>query len=81
MPTDPDVVENREISKQGEVLKGAADAEIGDLMGRSSQDRIAVKQDIARGRGVEAAQAVEQGRLARAVRADEPDDQAAVEIE
>src|SRR3954454_15856172 len=71
---DADVVEHRLRREQRQVLEGAADADLGDTMRRPVDDRAAFKQNIAAVRRVEAADAVEQRRLAGAVRADQPED-------
>src|SRR5439155_1677291 len=67
--------------EEGEVLERPPDAELRDPMGRQPEDRTAVEADITLvGRG-EAAQAVEERRLAGAVRADEADDLPRVHVE
>src|SRR5262249_59005983 len=73
-----DVLEHGHALEQGQVLEGAPDAELGDAVARCPQQRMAREDDLARVRRVEAAQAVEQRRLAGAVRPDEPNDLALV---
>ncbi len=81
MPADPHIVEHRLALEQGEVLKGAANAEVGDAMGRPAEQRAAREPDIAADRRVKAAQAIEQGRLARPIGPDQPEDLTLIEIE
>jgi hypothetical protein len=78
---DPDVVEHREVGKQGDVLEGAANADLGDPVRRPVQDAAALHQDVAAGRLVEPRQAVEQRGLAGAVGPDQPEDLALVHVE
>ena len=47
MGADANVVEHRKIGKQRDVLEGAADADLGDLVRRARQDARAFHQDIA----------------------------------
>src|SRR5437773_1758038 len=78
---DHDVLEHGQRREEGEVLERPPDAELRDPMGRQPEDRTAVEADITLvGRG-EAAQAVEERRLAGAVRADEADDLPRVHVE
>ena len=70
MRADKDVVARRHAAKQGEVLECAADAEGRPPMARQRGDRLRLQQDFATLRAAEAADAVEQGGLAGAVRTD-----------
>ena len=81
VPADPHVVEHRLARKQRQVLEGAGDADLGDAMRRPAEQRAAFEPDVAAGRRVEPAQAVEEGRLAGAVGSDQPEDLALVEVE
>ena len=45
---DLDVVEHAHAVEQGDVLEGAADAELGDGVARLAEDRAALEQDVAR---------------------------------
>ncbi len=62
-------------------LEGAADAEAIELRGAQARDRAAIDGDGALGRVELAEDAVEQRRLARAVRADQAEDLAAADVE
>src|SRR5205814_9741669 len=57
------------------------DAVRGDRVRREVEQRAAVENDLAGGRIVEPAEAIEERRLAGAVRADEADDGAALDVE
>ena len=74
MGADANVVEHREIGKQRDVLEGAADADFGDFVRRARQDARALHQDIAGARLIKPGKAVEQRRLAGAVRSDQAED-------
>ena len=74
MSAEANVIEHRLRRKQSEVLEGAADADLGDAVGRPPQHRAALEQDIAAVWRVEPADAVEQSRLASTVRSDEAQD-------
>ena len=76
MRADPHVVARRHGREQRDVLEGARDAERGDLVPRHARKRPAVEPDRAGVRLVEAGDAVEQRRLAGAVRADQAADRA-----
>jgi hypothetical protein len=78
---DADVVKHRQIGKQCDVLEGTADADLGDPVWRPRQDALALHQDVAGTRLVEPAQAIEQRRLAGAVRPDQPEDLPLVHVE
>src|SRR5207245_8543468 len=71
MTADPHIVEYRLVREKGEVLEGAGNADLGDAVRRAVEQGAAFEQDIPPVGGVETAQAVEQGRLAGAVRADQ----------
>ena len=73
---DLDVVDDRHRGEQGRRLKGAPDAERGDVRRRGAVERPAVEPDVAAVRPVEPAQAIEQRGLAGAVRTDQADDAA-----
>jgi hypothetical protein len=81
MGADPDVVEHREIGEKCHVLKGAADADFGDLVGRARQDALAFHQNVAGAGLIEPGEAVEERRLAGAVRSDQAEDRALVHVE
>ena len=81
MAADAHVVEHRQVAEQREVLEGAADADVGDAVRRPAQDAAALEQDVAGARRVEPAEAVEQRRLAGAVRADQAEDLALPHVE
>src|SRR3989442_7421814 len=78
---DHDVLEHGQRREEREVLERPPDAERRDAMGRQPEDRAAVEADVASVGRVEAAQAVEERRLAGAVRADEADDRSLVHVE
>ncbi len=71
---DHHVLEHGHAREQREVLERAADAERGHVMRGVADDRLALEDQVAAVRRVEPAHAVEQRGLARAVRADQPDD-------
>jgi hypothetical protein len=81
MGADPNVVEDREIWKQRDVLEGAPDADFGDPVRPPPQDALAFQQNVARARLVEPAQAVEERGLAGAVRSDQAQDLALMHVE
>jgi hypothetical protein len=76
MAADHDVFQRRHVAEQADVLEGAGDAALGRLMRRIGQQRRAGEAksppSARRGRS-----AVEEGRLAGAVRADQAVDLAA----
>ena len=78
---DAHIIEHRLAREQREVLKGAGNADLGDAVRRAIEQRAAFEQDITPIGGVEAAQAVEQGCLARAVRADQAEDLSLFKVE
>jgi hypothetical protein len=72
---DHDVLEHRHVLEGRRHLEGAADAEPGVLLGRRARDVDAVEAATrARRSAAIAGEAVEEGRLAGAVRADQADD-------
>src|SRR5262249_18895166 len=77
VPTEHDIVEHGQPAEQGDVLERARDTEPGDLRWPSVRDVAVLEQDGAAIGLVEAADHVEQRRLAGAVRADNRDDFAA----
>src|ERR1700716_2375366 len=81
MGADPNIVQHRKIGKQRDVLEGAADADFGDPVRLTRQDALAFHETVACARLVEPAQAIEQRRLAGAVRPDQAEDLALMHIE
>ena len=71
MAADHDVAADGHAAEEREILEGAADAERRHAMTRLLQELVAVESDAAGFRLIEAAEAIEQRRLAGAVRADE----------
>ena len=80
MRADPNVVEHRQIGKQRDVLKGAADADFRDPVRRTRQDALAFHENVAGARLVEPAQAIEQRGLAGAVWPDQAQDLALMHV-
>ena len=78
---DPHIVEHRLAREQREVLEGAGDADLGDPVRRAVEQRAALEQDLASVGRVEAAEAIEQCRLAGAVGADQAEDLALLQLE
>ena len=76
-----DVLEDRELRKQADVLECARDAALRDLVRLEADDALALKRDRARRRLIDARQHVEGRRLAGAVRADEADEFPAVQMD
>ena len=66
----------RELVEEAGDLEGAGDPERRDLLGLLAGDVLAVEDDLARGRGEEPGEEVEEGRLAGAVGAHEGVDRA-----
>ena len=81
MATEQHVFEDGHVLEQREVLKHARDAQRSDLMGRQVIDAIALESYLAGVRLVDAADAVEERRLARAVRAYHRDKRACVDLQ
>ena len=78
---DLDVLEDRELREQADVLERARDAALRDLIRLEADDALALEGDAARRRLIDARQHVEGRRLARAVRPDEADELAAVQMD
>jgi hypothetical protein len=78
---DLHVVEHCHAVEQRHVLERAADAELGNDVPGLGEDRAAFEQDIAVVGNVEPRQAIEEGGLACAVRADQPGDLAGRDVE
>ena len=78
---DQDVVDHRQVLKEPDVLEGARHARPVDLDGAHPLGVPAVDEDLAAGGLVDLGQQVEDGRLARAVRADEAADLGAADGE
>src|SRR5207302_2582015 len=79
--TDGGVLAHGHGPKWPDDLERAADAEPGDAMGRHARDRGSIPADVAAVQPVQAADAVEQGGLARAIGADDADDVALGDLE
>lgn len=77
---DEDVLEDRHVGEQADVLEGAGDAGLGHQVGLGREDGALVGDRAFRG-DVQAGEAVEEGGLAGAVGADEADDLAGVDGE
>ena len=78
---DENVLEDRERREEREVLERARDAGPGDAVRRKRKQVVPVERDATGPRLVEPADAVEEGRLARAVRSDERTDLAELDRE
>src|SRR5690606_32570722 len=76
-----DVVEHAHAAEQGEVLKGACDAERRHLMGPDAGNVLSFEDDLAAVRGIKASDSVDDGRLAGAVRANETENFALFDAE
>src|SRR4029077_20064899 len=81
MLADPDVVEGAHVLEQPDVLEGAGDAERRGLVRLRAGDVAALEHDATLGRREDAGDRVEQGRLARAIRADQREHLAALRVE
>src|SRR5262249_30164934 len=79
--THLDVVKHGHALEQGDVLKGARDAERRTLMRAQPGDVLPVEQDAAQARPVDPADAVEDTGLARAIRADDREELAGRPLE
>src|SRR5437763_3322266 len=73
MAADLDVVEDRQLLEQPDVLERARQAEGGDVVRLASPRRLAVDEDLAVGGLIDAGEHVEDGGLSGAVRADQSD--------
>ena len=78
---DQDVVEDRQIREETDVLEGPGDAELRNGIRRDAAEVAVVELHGTGGRGVDAGDAVERRRLTGTVRADQGDDLAAVDLE
>src|SRR4029079_12608637 len=74
MGADANVVHDGQVGEQSDVLEGAADADLGDPVWRARQDAVAFHQDIAGTRLIKPGEAIEERRLAGAVRSDQAED-------
>ena len=72
--TGQNIVQNRHLVKQADVLEGAGNARMAGLNGRVVVDILLVEQDGAVGRLIHLGQQVENGGFARAVGADQTGD-------
>src|SRR6185437_3906240 len=81
MAADQDVLQHRHGAEKAEILEGAADAERGDAMARRLEHRAPLELDHPAIEPIEAAEAVEQRRLARAVGTDETADLSGLDVE
>ena len=77
---DRDVVEHRHVGQDAQVLERPADAETGDAVGPHADDGAALETDFSLGRRDEAADQVEQRRLAGAVGPDQADQLVGVDM-
>ena len=78
---DAHVLAHRHGRKQGDVLERPRDAEGGELMPGAAGERPAVERDRPRARIIETRDAIEERRLAGAVRANQAADRAAGDLE
>ena len=78
---DQQVLQHRGVLEQLDVLKGAGDTPTGDGVRRHARDVRAVEHQPPAGRLVDAADQVEDGALAGAVRADDGEDLALLHVE
>ena len=76
-----DVLEQRQVAERARDLIGAADALVADAVGGQPADLLACELDRAGRRHVHAGDAVEGRALARAVRADQAEDLALLDVE
>src|SRR5262249_56002460 len=74
VPGHQEIVERAHVPEELHVLEGARDAEAGDLVRAKMREIAVAKSDGPAHRPVEAGDAVEDRRLARAVGADQPVD-------
>src|SRR5882757_10124481 len=81
MRPDRDVLQHGHVGHQLDVLEGAGDPKLDHLLGRCVGDLLAQHGDLAAGCGQHAGDQVEGGALAGAVRADQRDDLAGVDVE
>ena len=81
VPADLDVVEHGHALEQGDVLEGPRDPELGAPVRLEAGDVVPVEADVAARGRVDAADAVEDAGLARAVGADDGEEVAGVDLE
>ncbi len=81
LPPDEDVLLDREVGHEVELLIDDGDAEVLRLAGAVEDDRLAVEDDLAAVRLVDPGEDLHQGALAGAVLADEPEDFAGMDFE
>ena len=74
MRAERGVLDDAHIGDEFDMLESARDAESGDVARLRIADRAAVEKDVAGGQRQDAGDQVENGALARAVRADQRDD-------
>ncbi len=79
--SDDDAVARRHALEDGGLLKGAHHALAGDEMGREPRDHLAVEPHLAARRLLERRDQLEDGRLARAVGADDRQDRVRLDVE
>ena len=77
---DLDIVQDRQVGKQADVLEGPGDAPLRDLIGFEADQAFAVELHLAGSRFIDAGHQVEGGGLAGAVRADQADQLALVDF-
>ena len=77
---DLDIVQDRQVGEQPDVLEGPGDAPLRDLVGFETDQAFAVELHLARCRFIDAGHQVESGGLAGAVRADQADQLALVDF-
>jgi hypothetical protein len=68
---DTHVIQDRQMGKDTNILKGARDTQLGDLVRLHADDRLAKETNVTLCGRIEAGHHVEHSRLARAIRADE----------
>jgi hypothetical protein len=79
--TDEQVLQHGGVLEQLDVLERARDAELGDAVRRQPRQVVAVEPDAAAARRIDQADQVEDGRLARAIRADDGEHLARLQCE
>src|SRR5262249_27951831 len=78
---DHDVLQHGQRREQRVILERPTDAQRGNVVRPEAEDRAAGQEDRALARSIEPADAVEEGRLAGAVRTDQADDLAFADVE
>ena len=81
LQSDPDVLQDGEVRERRGDLERPHDAAARDLRRLLGRDVVVVVEDLAGGRDEELGEQVEDGRLARAVRADQRVDVAALDLQ